>query len=111
MTVRRRNDDGDEVQVTVSRKLIYGVVALIASGTPPGQAFLAICGLKSPAAQEVNDVQKTADSIRTDIALVKSDVASLKSDVAAVKTKQDNFEIRFTGFQIDFDKYKTKTPL
>lgn len=114
------NDDGDAEDVLEVRegKRIWtfrtSLLVLVLSATPFGQQVLKNFGIHSPAGQEVNDVQKVVDSIRKDIADVKADVAgvknqvgSLKEEVGAVAQQANRLAVEFTGFRVDFDKYKS----
>jgi hypothetical protein len=124
MTVQRRKarpsdddpDDGGFVEVHQGKGTYTfrtSLLILVLSATPFGQQFLKGFGIHSPAGQEVNDVQRVVDSIRKDIAEVKADVAGVKNDVSVLKsevsevTRQNNrLASEFTGFRVDFDKYK-----
>lgn len=101
MTVRRKDDEAlVEVGWGMKTKAYRLVLLGVAFGaTPMGQNLLNNVGVKTPVMQELTE-------LRAEVASVKSDVAHLKEDVAAVRGKSDKLEISFTGFQVDFDKFR-----
>lgn len=101
MTVKRENGEKMEVLSWGPGTKAYRLVLLgaVLAATPIGQNILNQIGIKTPVADQL-------DAMKLQIMDVKSDVARLKEDVATVKAQENKLDIAFTGFQIDFNKYR-----
>lgn len=115
MTARRKDDGELEMVSWGNGTKAYRLVLLgaVLAATPIGQNILNSVGIKTPVASELAAlstelavVKADIAAVKTDVGGVKNDVAKLKDDVKAVKEKSDKFEATFTGFQIDFDKFR-----
>lgn len=101
MTVKRKDTGEVEELVWGTKTKAYRLVLLgaVLAATPIGQNILNSVGIKTPVMTEITEV-------KAEVAAVKADVARLKDDVAAVKKETNELKMSFTGFQVDFDKYR-----
>lgn len=90
----------------------YRLVLLgaVLAGTPIGQNILNSIGIRTPVAEQLEALKTQVDTVKTDVSHVKDDVSHVKDDVAAVKAKSDKLDTAFSGFQVDFNKYRTEHP-
>lgn len=115
MTIRRK-DEGTLEEIgwgkatKVYRWVLLGAVL---AATPVGNNLLNLIGIKTPVAAELAALSSDVAAVKSDTAALKLDVAHLKEDVTTLKIKSDKLEnqtstlqLAFTGFQIDFDKYR-----
>lgn len=105
MTVKKNSEDKFEVSTWGPGTKAYRLILLgaVLAATPIGQNILNSVGIKTPVGDQLTAIQ-------LQVSTVKEDVANLKNDVAAVKTKSDKLDVAFTGFQVDFTKYRTEHP-
>lgn len=122
MTVRRKDTGEVEELLWGPKTKAYRLVLLGAAlaATPFGQSLLNNVGVRTPVMAEVvtltDKVAGVSDKVVTvtfdvsklkdDLSKVKDDIAAVKVDTAAVKSEQANFKQVFSGFQVDFDKYR-----
>lgn len=115
MTVRRKDDDSTEEVSWGKGTKAYRFVLLGAAlaATPMGQNMLNSFGIKTPVVQEIVDLRSDLAAVKVDVGHLKEDIASVKTevtqvktDVAAVKTKSDRLDVAFTGFEVDFQKFR-----
>lgn len=109
MTVRRRNDElGVEELSWGKGTKAYRLILLggVLAATTPGQNLFNAVGVKTPVVQEIVELRSELQAVKADVGHLKEDVAAVKVDVAAVKTKADKLEVSFTGFQVDFEKFR-----
>lgn len=101
MTVRNKASGEVEELTWGTKTKAYRLILLGAAlaATPFGQNLLNSAGIKTPVMAEVA-------ALSTELAAVKTDVAHVKEDVAEVKKQTNKLELSFTGFQVDFDKYR-----
>jgi len=132
MTVKRK-PDSDELEITgpAMWKLLAAkggyrtvLIVLVLSMHPIGRQILGTFGLQFPDQREVTmaasetqqakvvlsnlttDVKEMKSGLTADIAGLKLDVANLKANSAIFNSKLDALDQTFTGFKIDFNKYR-----
>lgn len=117
MTVKRGLDSRLEVvrwglSTNVFRS---AVLVLVLSMHPLGRQVLGTFGFKFPDEQKLNVAAEQAKDVHVDITALQKDVSDLK-DVASrmtannaiINAKLDRLDQAFTGFQVDFNKWKPK---
>lgn len=109
MTIKRR-DTGEDFTINqgwTTKSFRLAVVVLIASMHPVGRELLNAAGFKIPrdpgiVAEEV----KHQTSIQTET--VTQQITDLSKKVDTLTTNMADAERRFTGFQLDFERYKNR---
>lgn len=96
------------------------IILLIATMHPVGRSFLAGFGFEfqdtrkiavaaenaDAAKQELTTISDSIKEIKLDVASLKANNAILNTKVDAIGEKQGALELKFSGFQIDFSKWK-----
>lgn len=120
MTVRKAPaTEGEEgllqvVDRTLGTKSFRTIILLlILSMHPVGRQILGTVGFEFPdqkkltvAADEALKLQNNLVTIAETVKDLKSDMATVKANNAIINAKVDRLEQTFTGFQIDFNKYR-----
>lgn len=111
MTVKRKdNGDFEEVKVgTMTFSYRTALILLVASATPFGQPILKAFGIQT-GAEPVKEAQAKVGEISTKMDKMQSDIDDLKVVGASLEQKVSKVDYRLTGFQVDFDKYKSAHP-
>ena len=111
MTAKRKdNGDLEEVKVgpmTFSYRTI--LMLLVASATPFGQPILKAFGIQT-VAEPVKEAQAKVGEIAQKMDKMQADIDDLKVVGASLEQKVTKVDYRLTGFQVDFDKYRTTHP-
>lgn len=102
MTVKRRHDDVLEA-VADPKTTIYRVILLVVVGsiTPVGDAVLPRLGIERTDIREMRELRSDFDGMRARLDRLEN----------STQTATDKLEVlttRITGFEIDFQRYKTK---
>lgn len=102
----RRNDNGDlEVIKIGGNTYTYRaiLILILLSLTPVGNGIWSLMGMSAPNGTGPNsNVEKRLTTVETKVDAVEEKVEDIRSDVAEIK-------YRFTGFLVDFDKYRKET--
>lgn len=90
------------------------MLALLLSMHPLGRQILGTVGFKFPDEQKITVAAEQASQSKTEIGMLVESVKELGRDVSAIKAnnailnaKVDRLDQAFTGFQVDFNRYKT----
>ena len=126
MTIKKTNKRTGEV--TEEQMSILGLLTgtggfrvvitiLILSMHPLGRGFLSGFGFRFPdeklvtiAAEEAKGLRVDVDGLKKDVTELKENSSANKANNAIINSKLDRLEQTFSGFQIDFQKWKTKEP-
>lgn len=103
--VAKRNSQGELERLLSKGDVSWRsiIVLLILSMHPDARAFVGL----PPRAPAVS----LADSqLSTDVSAIRKDLELVKADVLELRVKAGKLEQSFTGFEIDFDKYRAKLP-
>lgn len=130
MTIKRKVTKADGSEEVVDQvipgpwgKIISGLggyrvllIVLIASQHPVGRQLLGTFGFEFPdqrkltvATEEAKGAKDQLTGMAVSINDIKADVASLKANNAIINEKVDRLDKTFTGFQVDFNKWKPQT--
>lgn len=124
MTVRRKPTlegdptDPNELQIVKwglgTKSFRVAILVLVLSMHPMGRQLLGTFGFEFPdqrkltiAADEAKKAQEQVSTIVQALTDIKRDVDSIKANNAILNSKVDKLEVVFTGFQVDFQHYKT----
>lgn len=126
MTVRKKNKETGEIteQTVPLKDLFLGtptfrtiIILLLLSMHPIGRQLLGTFGFEFPdqkkltvAAEEATASKHELTAIAEDVKEMKADVAALKANNTIVNEKVDTLRSEFSGFKIDFSKWKPQTP-
>lgn len=93
------------------------LLVLVLSMHPLGRQVLGTFGFKFPDEQKLVVATDEAKAVKQDIASLQKDVTDLKdvatrttANNAIINAKLDRLESTFTGFQVDFNKWKLISP-
>lgn len=115
MTARRKEPgDLEIVQFGLGTKSFrVALLILVVSMHPLGRQMLATFGFEFPDQRKLTVATEESKTVTSDIKVLKDDVKELKdnmvqtkSDTAVINQKLDGLQRTFTGFTIDFDKYR-----
>lgn len=130
MTIKRRVKNVETGQDEIVEKVVTNpIIAVLTSNTgfrivilvlvlsmhPLGRQLLGTFGFKFPDERSLTVATEQATAAKTELGQLTDSVRELKSDVASIKannlilnSKVDRLDQAFTGFQIDFNKWKPK---
>lgn len=125
MTARRKTS-GTEESSTNQLEIVkwgmstnvfrLGLFILVLSMHPLGRQVLGTFGFKFPDERQLVVATEEAKGAKSEIASIAENVKTLTSDVASIKAnnvvlneKVDRLDKTFTGFQVDFNKWKPVT--
>lgn len=108
MTIRKKDTGENEIVKwgLGTNTFRTALLVLVLSQHPLGRQILGTVGFKFPDEQKIAKVEEKADGVNAQTAEMAKDIAALKTDVKAIATKVDSLDIRFHGFEVDFDKYR-----
>lgn len=109
MTARRRESGTLEIvsDAWQNKTIRMVLLALVATGHPIGQRLL---GIQTPAAEDIKALTLRVQEAETAQKATASDIKDIKKDLGEIKSESETFHRTFTGFQIDFDKYRKQQP-
>lgn len=101
MTVKKKLDgELQEVKSSFTTSgFRWALIVLVASMHPIGRSLLGQMGFVLPD-------QASEKRVQEEITQVKTDLADVKKEVGSVKTKVETLDNKFTGFQVDFNRFK-----
>lgn len=110
MTVRRRTPDGDVVQKVSEAPLTYWfrifITIAILSMHPWGRSFLVGIGFDLPDPKAEEQANSDVTLLRYKVGDLEEDMKVVKRSVKETQTTVEQLSATFSGFQIDFDKYR-----
>lgn len=122
MTVRKKDDALSELQIVKwglgTKGFRLAILVLVLSMHPIGRQLLGTFGFEFPdqrkltiAADEAKKAQEQVESIVSSLIDMRKDIDAIKANNAIINSKVDKLELVFTGFQVDFTKFKAEPKL
>lgn len=120
MTVKRKAPDSSDLQIVnwgvKTNTWRAAVIILILSMHPIGRQLLGTFGFEFPDQRKLSVAADEAKASRTEITQLaesakdlRQDVAQIKANNATLNTRFDAFEQTFSGFRVDFNKWKSES--
>lgn len=113
MTVKKKlTRNGEELQEVRSSFATNGfrwaLIVLVASMHPLGRTLLGQMGFVLPDQAGEKRLVEEVQQVKADVGGLKKDIADVKVDLHVTSNKVDDLSRTFTGFQVDFERYRNR---
>lgn len=121
MTVKKKSEDSSELQIVKwgigTNGFRVVLLVLVLSMHPIGRGFLTGFGFQFPDQKKLEEATKETTALTFNVKGltesmhdVQNDIQAIKANNAILNSKVDSLDQTFTGFRVDFQKYRTEKP-